>query len=345
MALNIFKKLLLVAVSLVAGCQQPDYAIVTGEKGKTVYVEVPGPTEYIEVPEYIEVEVPVEHGDIWIDSFTQSKSTDGIDILWVIDTSGSMIRYNPQLLAGIEEMLNALPPTGWRLNMISNDPSCAQTDAQFPLVPGDDIADATNMLNAMCTGMWEEGFDSVYEYVTNNPYASTWMRPSSAALLVVFVSDEEEQSRTHFSGPVSDFTFWYSNSRTAGSAYIASVVTQDPTVSLCDWSPMARDVGVRYMDATNYFGGTIVDICDEDWTAGVADASNQIEPRESLELTHTPDPVSAIRVFINGALNYDWYYDSADNTVYFTVIPSGGDLVEIGYLYYEQPADTGDTGT
>ena len=92
MALNMFKKLLLVAVSLVAGCQQPDYAIVTGEKGETVFVEVevPGETVYVEVPEYIEVEVPVEHGEIWIDSFTQPMSVDGIDILWVIDRSGSM---------------------------------------------------------------------------------------------------------------------------------------------------------------------------------------------------------------------------------------------------------------
>ena len=344
MALKTIKKLLLVAASLITGCQSPDYAVVTGGKGETVYVEVPGPTEYVEVPVYVEVEVPAEHGDIWVDSFIQSRSTDGIDILWVIDTSGSMIRYEPQLLAGIEEMLNALPASGWRLNIISNDPSCAQTDAQFPLVPGDDIVDATNMLNMMCTGHWEEGFDAVYEYISTNPYSSTWMRPSSSALLVVFVSDEEEQSRTHFSGPTSDFTFWYSSIRSLGSSYIASVVTQDPSTSLCDWTPNIRDVGERYMEATNYFGGTIVDICADDWTAGVADASNQIEPRESLELTHTPDPVSAIRVFINGSLNYDWYYDSTDNKVHFTVIPSGGDLVEIGYLYYEQPQDTGDTG-
>ena len=50
--------------------------------------------EEIEVPVYIEVEVPAEHGDIWIDSFTQPMSVDGIDILWVIDRSGSMNRYN-----------------------------------------------------------------------------------------------------------------------------------------------------------------------------------------------------------------------------------------------------------
>jgi hypothetical protein len=49
-----------------------------------------------------------------------------------------------------------------------------------------------------------------------------------------------------------------------------------------------------------------------------------------------------IRVFIDGSLNHDWYYAESDNTVYFTVIPSAGQLVEIGYRYIE--LDTGDTG-
>ena len=342
MAHKTIKKLLLVAVGLIAGCQQPDYAVVTGGEGKTetVYVEVEGPTEYVEVPVYIEVEVPAEHGDIWIDSFTQSQSTDGVDILWVIDTSGSMYRYDPQLMAGIEAMLTALPASGWRLNMISNDPTCAAGESRFPLVPGDDITDATDMYNLMCRGGREEGFDAVYEYVVNNPYSHTWMRPSSAALLVVFVSDEEEQSDDHFPY-VADFTWWYSNLRSAGSTYIASIINKDPAESLCERPPNPFDVGERYMEATNWFGGTIVDICDEDWAAGVADASNQIEPKESLELTHTPDPTSAIRVFINGELNHDWYYDSIDNTIYFTVIPNGGELVEVGYLYFSESEDTG----
>ena len=39
-------------------------------------------------------------------------------------------------------------------------------------------------------------------------------------------------------------------------------------------------------------------------------------------------------------LNHDWYYVEADNTVYFTIIPSAGQLVEIGYRYIEAP-DTG----
>ena len=345
MALNIIKKLLVVAVCLFSGCQQPDYAIITsGEKNETVYVEVevPGDTQYIEVeiPTYIEIEVPVEHGDIWIDSFTQPMSIDGIDILWVIDRSGSMSRYNTELLDGVQAMLSALPTSDWRLVMISADPNRSIASNEFPLVPGDTVADAEAMLNTLTSAPYEEGFNSVYEYMTLNPYSTTWMRPE-AGLLVVFVSDEEEQSYVEYPSP-SDFLSWYQTQR-MGSVFMASVVNQDSSTSLCDYPPSPIDVGDRYMDATNVLGGTIVDICDEDWTPGVTDATHSVDPYESKKLTHVPDPATTIRVFINGALNHDWYYNSSDNTIYFTVIPSAGDLVEIGYLYYES-VDTGDTG-
>ena len=92
------------------GCS-PDYGIISGGRTEIVEVEV-------EVPVYIETEVPSDPGLIWIDSFVQPQSVDGVDILWVIDTSGSMNRYEPSLLAGIESMMLALPPSGWRLAMM-----------------------------------------------------------------------------------------------------------------------------------------------------------------------------------------------------------------------------------
>ena len=134
--------LLTAAITMVlGGCFSPDYSIVG--QGETVYIEVPGETEYVEVevevPVYIEVEIPgnTEYGEIWVDSFTQYATVDGVDILWIIDTSGSMYRYDDELMAGIEVMLGALPESGWRLAMLSNDPAQASTEAQFPLVPGD----------------------------------------------------------------------------------------------------------------------------------------------------------------------------------------------------------------
>tara|TARA_Y100001963_G_scaffold157758_1_gene254914 strand:- start:2190 stop:3248 length:1059 start_codon:yes stop_codon:yes gene_type:complete len=343
----------LMALPLVTACYT-DYGIVTGDT-KTEYIVVTETetvtetvTEEVEVPVYIEVEVPVyidtgfdDPGLIWVDSFIQPNTVDGIDILWVIDTSGSMYRFDAQLMAGIEVMLGALPPTSWRLAMISNDPSRAVLENQFPLVPGDDILDAEVMYSAMGRGGREEGFDSVYEYMITNPYSSTWMRPD-AGLLVVFVSDEEEQSDDHFIDTV-DFISWYRAMR-GGSVFVASIVNHDASESLCDSPPLYIDVGTRYMDAANAFGGNIIDICNEDWSAGVADAAASIEPHESWPLTHNAI-ADSVRVFINGSVvepgMLTWIYSETDNTVYFTTIPSGSSLVEIGYRYYESSGDTG----
>jgi len=289
------------------GCS-PDYGIVGHDK---IYIEVP-------------VEVPGDPvGKQWVDSFVQPSSVEGVDILWVIDTSGSMADDYTRLIGGIEAMINNLPPTGWRLNMISNSPNVVHQDQQFPLVPGDDIIDAEYMYSNMYVGHYEEGFDASYEYIINNPYAPTWMR-WDAALLIVFVSDEDDQSDMS----VNEFTNWYVNLRP--SVFLASIVHLDPSESACNTYAMFS--GQNYIDATNYFNGVIVDICSEDWTPGVTDASNQVEPYEWYELTYTPIEDS-IRVFIDHSPNNKWYYDSLDNTVYFTETPPSGAWVEIAYRH------------
>ena len=297
-------------------------------------------TVYVYVPVYIYEEVPTDdyEGKVWVDSFTQPFSVNGVDILWVIDTSGSMNRYDANLMLGIDAMLNALPPSGWRLAMTSNDPNRAAIEQQFPLVPGDDILDAEAMYSAMGRGGLEKGFDAAYEYIVNNPYANTWMR-SDAALLIVFVSDEEDQSDTHFPA-VNDFISWYSMQR-AGSVFLSSIVNVAAADSVCDWSVSVVDIGDRYMDATSFFGGIIVDICSDDWSPGVADASSQIEPHENWPLTEKPIE-SSIRVFVDTILQPadTWTYDAGTNSVEFLVVPPGGSLVEIGYIIDERQ-DTG----
>ena len=42
---------------------------------------------------------------IWVDSFTQPWSVNGVDILWVIDPSGSMNNEKQYIIAGIEAMI------------------------------------------------------------------------------------------------------------------------------------------------------------------------------------------------------------------------------------------------
>ena len=298
----------ILSIFTMVGCN-PEYAIV-GEIGK----------------EYIFIEVPGDDSneDIWVDSFVQPEGTEGVDILWVIDRSCSMRDNEPLLFDGIDAMINSLPVTGWRLNMISNSPPHVLNEQQFPLVPGDTVADAEAMYHNMNSGTYEMGFDALEEYLFFNSYANQWMR-HDVPLLVVFVSDEEDQSNQ----TPTEFVQWYSSLRK--NVYLASIVHVDPYESLCNVSHY--DVGQNSIDATNMLGGVVVDICSEDWAPGVTDASVQVKPYEEYELTHSPTDIDDIYVFVDGVPYYDWYYDRATNKVYFTVVPAGDQLVEIAYLY------------
>ena len=113
MAKNYLKQLLVFVAAVLTGCTtNMDYHLIGEGSGiQVVYEEV-------EVPVYVYEEVPEDPGLIWVDSFIQPQSVDGVDIIWVIDTSGSMSAYDEELLAGIEAMLLALPESGWRLAMM-----------------------------------------------------------------------------------------------------------------------------------------------------------------------------------------------------------------------------------
>ena len=316
--MELFKGIVLsLLVGLTAACS-PDYTIKGHDE---IYITV---TETVIVGDTAEPVEPEPIGEVWVDSFEQPDTTDGVDILVVIDTSCSMGDNEAQLLAGVEAFMNNLPEADWRLNMIPASPDKVLTEQQFPLVPGDDIADAKQMYDGMTqTGHLEEGFNAAQDYILSNPYASTWLR-WDAALLIVFVSDEEEQSNMS----VDDFTDWLDDYRS--SVFMSSIINLDPAESLCNVH--SSYAGYRYEEATLTYGGVVMDICSKDWTEGVRDASISIDPISEWGLTYVPIKESII-VFVDGVPFVDWSYDPVTNKVYFAILPDGGSLVEIGYRY------------
>ena len=274
-------------------------------------------------------------GDVWVDSIFQRQTTNGIDIIWIIDQSGSMTNDSDRIIAGIEAMLNSLPESGWRLNIISTDPDSAFSYNSFPVIPGDSLDVLISLFESMqgLSGSDEKGFLALYNYIIYNESANWWMR-QDAALLVVFVSDEEEQSTTDFP-LVDDFVEWFSSLKYPGSTFVASIVNLEPDESICASSPSAKMVGHRYIDAANEYGGAIIDICSEDWSQGVQDAVADMDPYEEIYLTHAPDPDS-VRVFLDGVdTTTGWHYDASINAVVFDVIPDGGVLIEVAYIIDE----------
>ena len=310
----------------------------------TIYDVNPPEVVYVEVPVEVLVDVPGTGGDVWVDNFVQPYTVNGVDIVWLIAQSGSMDQYEPKLLAGIEQMINALPPSGWRLGIATTDSQETQLASSFPLVPGDTAADAEAILNSILFSYREAGFDALYGYLEDNTYNQTWLR-DDAALLVVFVSDEQEQSFQHFTGTnqgVLDFVQWYGDQRP--SAFLASIVHLPFAESVCEGTVSPINVGSRYIQATNSLNGVVVDICSTDWSPGVTDATNQIEPHEEWPLSHTPLEATLI-VFEDSVEKPDseWVYNPATNSVEFLVVPYEGALVEIGYVIDHDAGDDDDS--
>jgi len=324
---------IIILILLGIGCEG-DYAIYDLHPPEIVEVEVPVEV-IVEVPVEVIVEVPVEvpgeGGEVWIDSFEQPYLMNGVDIIWLIDMSGSMMQHAQSVIDGIEAMMNALPPAGWRLGITTTSRYTSSSIQAFPLVPGDTVQDAWDAYNNLNVAGHEAGFDSLYSYMVDNTYNPTWLR-DDAGLLVVFVSDENEQSYTQFgsnSSGLQQFINWYDMQRS--SVFMASVVNLPAAESECYYTPNSHYVGDRYIDATNHFGGVIVDICSEDWSPGVQAATAQVQPFEEWELTHTPIE-NTIIVFVEFTEFTDWTYDATTNRVNFDVLPPEGSLVEIGYV-------------
>jgi hypothetical protein len=331
---------LIILITFSIGCEG-DYTIYDMNPAEVIYIEVPVEV-IIEVPVEVLVEVPVEGGDVWVDRFDQPYTIDGIDIVWLIDKSGSMNQHAQSVVDGIEAMMLALPPSGWRLGITTTAWFNTANTQEFPLVPGDSVQDAWDAYNNTGNHGLEAGFDALYSYLIENSYNQTWLRPG-AGLLVVFVSDEDEQSSRDFSSNASglqDFINWYGSQRP--SVFLASIVNIAAPASECIGNPHSAYVGQRYIDATNAFGGVVVDICSEDWSTGVQEAASQVEPFEEWELTYTPIENSLI-VFVDSVEFLDWIYNASTNSIEFVTIPAEGSHVEIGYVINHCTGDDDDS--
>lgn len=289
----------------------------------TAYVEV-----IVEVEKEVEVEVIVEEEyPVWAQSYVQPSLGNGVDILWVVDPSGSMINNWPQVVLGVEQMMLALPTNvNWRLEIIPTDHMRAKTLQSFPILPGDSLQTAQNHLQNNVQGHWEKGTDAVKAYMTENTDALQWMR-NEVALLIIFVSDENDSS----SQTASQFIQWVQYQRS--EVYVTSIVNVDTTISLCPDTYGMWDVGTDYMDITNYFSGITIDICETDWTAGVAQAAQQVHLIDEIQLDYTPVDIDHIEVLVDNVLWTDWSWDQINNKIIFSVMPPEGSIITVSYNY------------
>ena len=279
------------------------------------------------------------HGDVeqWFTQTWQQEEIPVLDILWVIDNSGSMRVFQQHLSNNIGAFMTAFVQTGadYHMAVITTDNYFFHTiiDASTP--------DAQTVLaNLVVQGTmgsaFETGIEEAYLSLSTGPAApgGDFFRENST-LVVIFVSDEPDWSSPDWSSYIN----FYDNLKPPGDFVPYGVIGDPPsgcTYTMPNGSLRNAQYGSGYWDLIDHYGGTWYSICAQDWGVQLQDLAGQVTGRKTFALDE-PDPIEmTIEVKVNGQVALEWVYDASINSVIFNDghVPEEGQTIEINYAVW-----------
>jgi hypothetical protein len=301
------------------------------------------------------------------DRFFQ-ESEARVDVLFVVDNSGSMMEEQQSLGQNFAAFLSAAnqasvdyrigvtttgldsSPGGW-----SECPGGAQGGENGRLFPVDNSRPrvitpstpnaasifAANTRVGVCH--WnEQGLDAAHRalsdplmYNQDDPRTAQgndgnggFLR-EDAKLAIIFLSDEEDFS----SQPVSFYeTYFLALKGNDKSKLSINAITGPMDLSTC---PTSSSSGSRYMRLAEATGGVVESICTPNWAASLEKLSNSaFGPNRRFTLSEEPADSTRIVVTVDGVqVTTGWQYEAGSNSILFerTAAPPPGSLIEVTY--------------
>ncbi len=275
------------------------------------------------------------------ETFSQNAAqTKKLDIVWVIDNSGSMQDEQDSLGTNFDAFIN---------NFITKDVdfkmAVTTTDASTPAKKGEMVFgsstlltsakarenenkfkdDFKNLVRVGTSGSGNErGLEGAEGFMTK--YASTFLRPD-AYLAVVILSDEEDQS----ANSVDYYTdLLKSNKSSDGLVKVYSIV--DVTMSNVGGQGVSTGY-LRYHAASSNTAGSTLDIRDN-FAASLASMGDSIINLLDSFAMGNDIVTGSLKVYVNGVESTDYTYDSASRSIKFdnAHIPAVGSEIKVYYL-------------
>jgi hypothetical protein len=278
-------------------------------------------------------------GTTMTDTFSQSDL--GIlDILVVIDNSGSMKEEQANLATKISPLLSSVKDSNWRIGVITTSKS--QPNLRAIIQKGDANA-AASFATAISAGVTGSGDERGIFQAVAGLSAPNFLRPGSS-IAVLVVSDEDNCSTGPqgclANDPDKDENYLLNylkdsakrplgtNSRAYGLIYV-------PGDATCKTAPYPGQV---YANAAAKSMGKVGSICAADYTQILNDISSDMAKvlDDSVTLKAIPDN-GTTQVYINGTLQTSGF-TVMGKTVKFTKAPPVNSEIKITYV-------TGKTGT
>lgn len=258
-----------------------------------------------------------------IDSFYQQSPPEHLDVLIILDTSGSMNNNYDSVSHGVELLRIDIEKltSDYRIGYINT--SLRETYFNGPYDQNSSVLDMLMAPYTLGADTTEEAFAAMYEFTTQTPEGASFFR-EDADKLFIFVSDEDEQSAI----PTNIFYDWLMSEFSEVQQDVVTIVlTEDST---CDSSYYSNMIGMKYIELSTRFYKDAVDLCS-DWSLWLADSTFLVGIVEEIPLTNLP-VVESLVVYRNGIEITEWSYDAAANMILLNFEPSPGDLIEVGYV-------------
>ena len=279
-------------------------------------------------------------GDVeqWVNDQFEQEEIPLLDILWVIDNSGSMgviqSHVANNMAAFMPVFLAATPD--FHMGFITTDSAAFSGGYYLDTSTVDPETEASTIVNGIGTygSGYEKGIEYAYESTNSSSYAgpgSTFLR-DDATLVIIFVSDEPDYS----TGGWSNYTTHFSALKDPDRLHMVSIIGDYPSGCTYNNGSYTRTIqhGSGYYDITNYFGGDVLSICATDWGLQMEDLAETVSSRRTFALSEADPIEDTIEVYVNGQLvTGTWTYDPTDNDVTFNAgeEPEPGDTIEVVY--------------
>ncbi len=262
-----------------------------------------------------------------VDEFTQNATSQKtVDILWVIDNSGSMQNEQANLASNFDAFINQFADLGvdFKMSITTTDTSSnyragrpvtgsleALTSQKLAENRSKFISDFQSMIQVGTRGSGREKGILASEAFTQKHAAQNFR--DDAYYAVIYVSDEEDQSPNDIATHLSAISAWKTNPNLVKAYSIVDTFSNPAN------SGNGYDLGSeRYQEISNTSGGTISDINADFYTSLLNISTEIVTLTKSFALSKTPVNPSAIIVKVDGVINSSWTYDSATKTIKFS---------------------------
>lgn len=262
-----------------------------------------------------------------------------VDVLFVMDGTGSMAAEQARLGGAIPDFVDALDAVGvrYQIGVTSMDLADGGALLGMPwiLTPADaDIASqlAANLAVGTDALPPSAGLDAAALALADADGVNVGFRRPDAALQLIFVSDADDASGAVLGAdPVAGLVAVLAAeaARTGHAARASAVVGDVP--SGCFGSGGTALPGTRYAAVADATGGLVSSICADDYAAvvaGMADAAVEWQSRFPLQAAPVDGTVS---VTVDGARVDGWSVDAADPALVFDTPPPPDSWIEVRY--------------